>query len=381
MTGRLPFAPDFDHLIYVRVFEGCNLHCEHCFIPSNPKRMHIDQIARMPEDLARFAKPGARILVQWHGGEPTLFGAAWMREAIEALETAGAGYRFKHGIQTNLMSFDDDWAALYHDKFDGEVGVSWDPKIRLLRRDQPETHQAFDRKFWAQMERLQAHDLQPYLVMTATKTLFEHFRQPMEMFQMLVERGIRRAHLERVTETGFARDNWARVGLNNAAYSRGMARVLRAYVHWLGIAQEYGQTLHLSPFDGLLQSARRLRDGQSGGYGCWSGACDTRFHTFDSNGYKAGCTALTSEIDNVRAKTRPTEIPDFFKTREERQFHCGSCQFRRICSSGCLALNIEDGSGECSGGHGLFRTALDLVTDERTRQAAERTGDTVEVAA
>ena len=52
MTGRLPYAPAFDHLVYLRVFEGCNLHCEHCFIPSNPKRMTMDDLKAVPEKVA-----------------------------------------------------------------------------------------------------------------------------------------------------------------------------------------------------------------------------------------------------------------------------------------------------------------------------------------
>ena len=24
MSGRLPYAPGFDHLVYLRIFEGCN---------------------------------------------------------------------------------------------------------------------------------------------------------------------------------------------------------------------------------------------------------------------------------------------------------------------------------------------------------------------
>lgn len=26
----------FDHLVYLRIHEGCNLWCEHCYIPANP---------------------------------------------------------------------------------------------------------------------------------------------------------------------------------------------------------------------------------------------------------------------------------------------------------------------------------------------------------
>lgn len=369
MSGNLPYAPGFDHLIYVRVFEGCNLHCEHCFIPANPKRMDISSIAGIAEQARRFAQPGQRLMLQWHGGEPTLFGAQWLRAAIEAVEAAGPEFTWVHGIQTNLMTYDSDWAALYREKFGGEVGVSWDPVIRLLRRNRPETHGTYDRKFWGQMERLLADGLDPYMVITATRTLFESFPRPLDLFETLHARGLRRIHLERVTRTGYARDNWDRIGLSNAEYSRAMSRFLRAYVQYHRQRQEVpGLPLQVSPFDGLLSAAERLRDGTGGGYGCWSGVCDNRFHTIDAQGYKRGCTAVTSEDDNPRARLSLALGGDFEGARGRRRVDCAACDFRSICSSGCLALSYDDGSGECSGSWSLFDTARALVARE-THQA------------
>lgn len=381
-AGNLPYAPTFDHLIYVRVFEGCNLHCEHCFIPSNPKRMDLGQMEALVAEARRFAKPGQRLMLQWHGGEPTLFGAQWLRDAISAVEQAGPEFVWSHGIQTNLMTYDDDWAALYRDKFGGEVGISWDPVIRLLRRDRPETHAQYDKRFWGQVQRLLSDGLDPYMVITATRTLFEQFPRPLDLFQMLYARGLRRIHLERVTETGYARDNWGRLGLNNAEYSRQMSRFMRAYVQYQRQMQESDALpLQVSPFDGLLASAERLVTGAGGGYGCWSGSCDTRFHTMDASGYKRGCTAVTSEEDNPRARLALKLGLNLEESRVRRRVNCGTCAFRTICSSGCLALSYDDGSGECSGGWSLFDSARRLAEAEvaRRKGSAKRGPDATDV--
>lgn len=366
MTGRMPFAPAFDHLVYLRIFEGCNLHCEHCFIPSNPKKMTLEDFDRVPETVAGFAAPGSRILLQWHGGEPTIFGPDWLETAIGRVEAAGSQFSWQHGIQTNLLNYDASWAPLYHRHFGGEVGVSWDPGIRLMRRGDPSSNAAYEAVFWPNFEAMLADGLDAYVVVTFTRTFVEHFRDPYRFFQMMEERGVRRVHLERVTRTGYARENWARVGLDNAEYSEAMARFLRAYWRYLHVRHgtETHDRLHVSPFDGLIGSVERLCDGTAGGYGCWSGNCDTRFHTIDANGYKAGCTAVTSEIDNKRA-TEILSFPDFTTARQERQWDCQTCQFRKICSSGCLASLMDDGSGECAGGQRLFRQAWALVTKDR----------------
>ena len=365
MTGRLPFAPHFDHLVYVRLFEGCNLHCDHCFIPSNPKKMSRDDFAAIPRHIASFAKPGSHILLQWHGGEPTIFGPDHLATAIEAVQAADdVGFDWAHGIQTNLMNYGPDWPDLYRRYFDGAVGVSWDPVIRLLRRGAPETHDAYDQKFWANFAALKADGLESYLVVTFTRTLVEAFPNPLSLFMMLRDRGVTRLHFERVTRTGYAREHWDRIGLNNAEYAHYMSRFFRAYQRWqIGCEDPKGVGIHISPFDGLTGSVQDLQQGRLGGYGCWSGKCDTTFHTIDANGYKKGCTAVTSEIDNPRAH-ESLMFGDLVAARAERQWDCKTCRFRPICSSGCMATMMDDGSGECAGASRLF-AVVDLAIEQQ----------------
>ena len=358
-NSRLPSSRGFDHLVYLRVFEGCNLHCKHCFIPSNPKRMTEEDVKNIPKILEGKIPQGSTILLQWHGGEPTLMGVDYIRECIESLHSQSTSYKWNHGIQTNLMTFNSEWADLYHEHFGGEVGVSWDPKIRLLNKRAPNSHEEFNDKFTLKLKEAISFGLTPYLVVTATKTLFEAFQNPFDFFQKWMDLGVNHVHLERVTETGFARDNWLEVGLSNNEYSMNMSKWLKAYTLFKRISEN--QRFFLSPFDEMADSVRSLGTEQPSGRGCWSGTCDTRFHTIDAQGYKFGCTALTSEVGNKNAKAQPPIINDISQKRELRVFNCGECKFRKICSTGCLALSFDDGSGECSGGYRLFETAEKLV--------------------
>ncbi len=367
-AGRLPSSQGFDHLIYLRVFEGCNLHCKHCFIPSNPKRMTQDHLAKVPDQIEGKIPHGSRILVQWHGGEPTLMGAEYIRSGIEYLREHAPQYDWRHGIQTNLMSFDETWAALYHEEFGGEVGISWDPKIRLLNARAEDSHPEFNRRFEEKLSNLVSAGLTPYVVVTAAKTLFETFPNPFEFFQHWIDRGVKHVHLERITETGYARTNWQSVGLSNAEYSHTMSKWMKAYATFLKASGPDAPFI-LSPFENLLDSASSLNAGTARKHGCWSGACDTRYHTIDSQGYKFGCTALTSEQGNRGTNHNLDLGPDLKTKRELRTFDCHSCKFRPICSSGCLALSFDDGSGECSGGSKLFQTATELAQSEKYRKA------------
>lgn len=349
-------APDFDHMVYVRLIEACNLHCEHCFIPNNPKRMEWEHIEAIPTKVRTFAAAGGTILFQMHGGEPTLVGVEFMRKVAVYLRAELAEFKVVFSLQTNLMTFDLRWAEVYREFFDGVVGVSWDPLIRRTKASKPESNREFEIRFWDNLRALQAAGLEPYMVITTTRILMDQFRNPADLIEFLRSRGIRHVHFERLTRTGYAITNWGSIGVTNRQYSLWIARFAMAYTRYVETPRDHMQDLHISPLDGLLESVRRLRRGERGGYGCLSGACDTRFHTFDEGGYYKACTALTSESNNRNAVGVAVADPDhLLAKRETRQLDCFSCQFKPICSSGCMATPRADESGECAGGYTAFR--------------------------
>lgn len=357
--------PDsFDHLVYVRIFEGCNLYCKHCFIPANSKKISLNTLKTLAASLSKKIAPGSKILLQWHGGEPTALGPEFLVKSLEAVEEGNKdyGFHFIHSIQTNLMNYDEKWRDVYKKYFGSSIGVSWDPKIRLIHKGDDSSNKKYEEIFNRNINKLVEDGIDPYLVVTGTKIFFETFKYPSSFFDKLEKWGIYNAHIERVTETGYARNNWDEIGLNNKEYSDYMGRFAKAYYQYSKLLK---RTVNLSPFDGLKNSIERLKNGEDGGYGCLSGDCDSKFHTFDANGYKQGCTALTSEYDNKKAEVQVISfVGSIAKQRKDRRQSCDDCKFKTICSSGCLATNKFDESGECSGSYDLFNVMLQLSNNK-----------------
>lgn len=358
---------EFDHMVYLRVIEACNLHCAHCFIPNNPKRMSWDEVMAVPGQVRAFAKPGQTVLFQLHGGEPTLLGPEFVRKMCVYLTQELADFTVRFSIQTNLMTFDLRWAQLYKEFFNANIGISWDPEIRLMRMGRPESNQEFESRYWSNVVELKRSGISPYMVITVTRPLIERFKNPAGLIEFLLERGISQVHFERLTRTGYAVTNWDWLGVSNRDYSSWIGRFLVSYRRFIQEARSEKQPLNISPLDGLIDSVRRLRAGQAGGYGCLSGACDSRFHTIDGTTYYAACTALTSEISNSKAVgAAVVDVGDLVSEREVRQESCFGCRYKPICSSGCMATPKTDESGECAGGFIAFKLLNEMLATEET---------------
>jgi len=354
---------DFDHLIYLRVFEGCNLHCEHCFIPSNPKKMTIDQIKEIRGYVQSFAKPGDKIIFQWHGGEPTAIGLRFMTEAMSIVDELKDTYRITHGIQTNLTKYNEGWRDLFMKYVGKEVGISWDPDIRYLKKNDPSSNAEFETIFWRNVSKMIEDGFEPLLIVTGTKKLFTKFKNPFLMLEYFREKGIRKIHIERITKTGNAVDNWNSLGLTHKEYSTAMSRLLKAYVSFQNRNLPLEENLFVSPLDGYIESVASMETEKPKGYGCNSGKCDTAFHTIDADGYKAGCTALTTneQATSDNGAVQFVTFTGLRRKREERQMTCIGCPYKSVCSSGCMTSEKFDGSGECFGGKMIFEQAQNLL--------------------
>ncbi|MBW2673953.1 MAG: radical SAM protein [Deltaproteobacteria bacterium] len=109
----------------------CNLACSYCFykrvadVYEQPSTfMDHDTLDSMIRTVMR---SGARhVSFCWQGGEPTLLGVDFFRDAVEMQNRyASGGQTIENSIQTNGILLDDDWLRFLRDnRF--LVGISLD---------------------------------------------------------------------------------------------------------------------------------------------------------------------------------------------------------------------------------------------------------------
>lgn len=110
----------------------CNLDCKYCYFLSK-ERLYPDSTFRMDADLLEAytrqyiaAQPGPEITFAWQGGEPTLMGLDFFRQAVAYQQQYNRpGTHIGNTLQTNGVLLDDEWCQFLK-AHDFLVGLSID---------------------------------------------------------------------------------------------------------------------------------------------------------------------------------------------------------------------------------------------------------------
>jgi uncharacterized protein len=110
----------------------CNLDCKYCYFLSKEK-LYPNGIFRMSAELLEIyvrkyiqAQSVPQVNFAWQGGEPTLMGLDFFRQAVALQQKyRRPGVSIQNSLQTNGLQLDDEWAKFFRQN-DFLVGVSLD---------------------------------------------------------------------------------------------------------------------------------------------------------------------------------------------------------------------------------------------------------------
>lgn len=111
MQRNLPFS-----VVTKPTGAACNLDCTYCFFLSKELLYDADGQRMSHETLRTYianqldSQPDGDVMLVWQGGEPTMRGLAFYREAVRlGSELKRPGQVVQHSMQTNGTLLDDDW--------------------------------------------------------------------------------------------------------------------------------------------------------------------------------------------------------------------------------------------------------------------------------
>lgn len=109
----------------------CPLACEYCFYLKKSRLFPRDPVHRMRAETLKemlrqiFESDSPEIHITWQGGEPTLMGIDFFREAFDLIDQMAAGRTVRQTFQTNGWLIDTDWAVFFRER-NVLVGISLD---------------------------------------------------------------------------------------------------------------------------------------------------------------------------------------------------------------------------------------------------------------
>ena len=119
-------------LLVKPISDLCNLNCTYCFYKDRPtlpkilqKKMKQETLERMISVYQPYVEEPCYI---WQGGEPTLLGLDFFKEASRLQTKAGT----LNVLQTNGLMIDDEWAIFFKEN-NWFIGVSLDSKENKAR--------------------------------------------------------------------------------------------------------------------------------------------------------------------------------------------------------------------------------------------------------
>jgi len=190
----------------------CNLDCTYCYFLSKEALYPGDRF-RMPDDVLGAyirqvleSETAPDVTIAWQGGEPTLMGVEFFRQAVAIAEAEKRpGQRLHHTIQTNGTLLTDEWCALLAEhRFLVGLSIDGPPHLhdvfRVDKRGGPTFEKA--RRGW---DLLQAHGVDTNILCSVHAANQDH---PLEVYRFLRDDlGARHIQfipiVERDNDTGF----------------------------------------------------------------------------------------------------------------------------------------------------------------------------------
>jgi len=319
------------------VSSDCNLACKYCFYSSKAEELYpetrshrmsykvlrelISQFMILSWDRASFC---------WQGGEPTLAGLDFYREAIKYQSLFGVpGQLVENSLQTNGTLIDESWARFLA-KYNFLVGVSLDgpPELHNYYRQDRFGNPSYERVMKG-IEWLRRFNVKFNILVLLNQRNIKH---PKELYHFFTDQGLRYLQfipcVERDPETG----KIARYSVTPKQYGRFLCEV---FDEWIapGIPEIY-----VRDFDELLIS---YVTGDSPSC-IFSRECG-RYVVVEFNGDIYACDFFVEPrwyLGNLMEQPleeiiKSKRFIEFKKIKSKLALNCEDCRWLQYCNAGC----------------------------------------------
>jgi radical SAM protein with 4Fe4S-binding SPASM domain len=332
------FDKDFN-VVYLRVVQGCNLNCSHCFTLGNKDPILMTELSLIQNFLQAIKTnvDPKKITFYIHGGETFLASYDHLRSVNQLIHQIFPDAEKNIIPQTNLIyKVDDEYIQFLKNEYNSIIGVSWDAEIRFgsIAINKKTSQEDL---FFTNFHKLVDAGIEVNVAITAQKNLLNY--KPIELATKFA--GAASIDFELLTVFDEQSNS---LKPNNVKWSNWLDELVDYYQH--------NDTTWCLPQVDLF--TKTLMSGQI--YDCKCNCCDKRTFTLNPNGTVGLCPDKTyvepfstvNEMMTDWASFENKSLDVVIKKLVDKDEHvmCYSCEHYDICGGNC-EITLFDETEEC----------------------------------
>ncbi len=324
-------------VVYLRVVQGCNLNCAHCFTLGNRdeyRLVDLDHVRQFLRAIVKNVGP-KKAVVYIHGGETFLAPREHLAAVNKIVREEFISLNHYDIIpQTNLMyEVDDAYIDFIKQEYNSQIGISWDYKIRFNTAGK----NLDEALFFTNFSKLVEGGIDAAIAITVQKHLLKS--DPLEWLPKFT--GAKSIDFEFLTLF----DNKTRnLKVNNDEWSEYLFNVVQYYA-------SHSLTWSMPQVDLFTKSFVENRI-----FSCKGNCCLNRTFTLNCNGSVGLCPdqayfapisnmkEVVEDWDQFELKGRETYLRQMVQPLHEL---CSTCEFYDHCGGNCEPDLFDAGSKEC----------------------------------
>jgi radical SAM protein with 4Fe4S-binding SPASM domain len=341
------FNKDFN-VVYIRVVQGCNLNCTHCFTLGNRDPIQLTDLRVIERYLNAIKKnvDPEKITFYIHGGETFLAPLGYLKKVNDLIRGIFNGKRFDIVPQTNLtFKVGHEFLNFVREEYNNNIGVSWDADIRFNNSKQ-------EALFVKNLRTLIDEGIKTNISITVQKYLLKH--DPIKVVKQFD--GACAIDFELLTTFD---EKTKDIKVNNNEWSDWYDKVVDYYQH-------HDTTWCLPQVDLFVKS---FTSGTI--FDCKCNCCDKRTFTLNPNGSIGFCPdrtyveplftvdSMESEWEKVEEKAIEVMVKKIADSYGNEM--CITCEHYDFCGGNCES-DLFDNTDECP----LSRKTLTRIKENLT---------------
>ena len=345
------FSSEFN-VVYIRVVQGCNLNCDHCFTMGNRDEIALTDLSLIDKYLSSIKHnvDPDKVTFYIHGGETFLAPLEYLKSVNDLIRKYFSEAKIDIVPQTNLIyKVDDKFIQFIKEEYRNTIGVSWDADIRFGSIAINKKTQQED-LFFKNMRKLVDAGVNVHIAITAQKNLLNY--DPIEIVEKF--EGVDSIDFELLTTFDAKTSN---LRPNNKKWAAWLNKLVDYYVST--------KTSWCLPQIDLF--TKTLMTGNL--FDCKCNCCDKRTFTMNPNGTVGLCPDRTyiepfSTVDEMYTSWETFEeksLEIIIKKLADMEHHtmCYECEHYDICGGNCDA-SLFDETDECP----LSKSVISRIRNE-----------------